>query len=169
MKIIIKVLLIIFIFFINLQNIHSQNPINKLPVFRIALTDSTYFDVNKIKKNVPVMFIYFLPDCADCENFTKSLLRDMSSFKAIKLIMITNASLKDVRQFEKEFKLKKYPNIIVGTEGVTFVFQRQFHIETFPFIVLFNKRDNLIAKFSNNSSPENLIKDIKKTYNINNN
>jgi thioredoxin-related protein len=169
MKIIIKVLLIIFICFINSQNIYSQNPKNKLPVFRIARTDSTYFDVNKIKKNVPVMFIYFLPDCVECENFTKALLRDISSFKAIKIIMITNASLKDVRQFEKEFKLKKYPNIIVGTEGLTFVFQRQFHIETFPFIVLFDKRDNLIAKFNNNSSPENLVNDIKKAYNANNN
>jgi hypothetical protein len=166
MKTIMKDVLLFLICFVNLQAIQAQDLKNKLPDFKIALTNSTYFDGRNIKKAAPVMFVYFLPDCNECENFTKVLLDNIKALQGIQIIMITNTSLKEVSQFEQHFNLKRYSNIKVGSEGKTFVFQRQFNIETFPFVALFNNRGSLMATYSFQTSPENLVNKIKEDYKL---
>ncbi len=157
-----KIVFIVFLL-IGLSRAYSQKK-DKLPFFRIGLTDSSYFDKAQLKKNRSVIFIYFLPDCDHCKNFTKRLTYNMKYFRNKQIVMITNSPLNQVRQFEREFRLKTYPNIILGTEGLTFTFQRQFKIERFPFVAAYNNRGHLIKTFGDNGDSNELIKKIRRLY-----
>lgn len=107
------------VFFCAFLLIGYSKETNHLPHFRVACTDNSYFDEGNLKRNKPVFFIYFLPDCDDCRRFTKTLLDNIIYLKNIQIVMITNSTLSQVNQFEIDFKLKNYPNLIAGTEGVT--------------------------------------------------
>lgn len=155
------------VFFCAFLLIGYSKETNHLPHFRVACTDNSYFDEGNLKRNKPVFFIYFLPDCDDCRRFTKTLLDNIIYLKNIQIVMITNSTLSQVNQFEIDFKLKNYPNLIAGTEGYTIAFQRQFHIESFPFVAAFNNKGYLIKTFREYKAPASLVREIKHLYFIN--
>lgn len=161
-----EIVCVLFLLIGSLKVISQER--DKLPFFRIGLTDLSYFDRAKLNKDKPVIFIYYLPDCDHCRNFIKVLLYNNKFFRNIQIVMITNSSLNQVRQFEKEFKLKAYANLISGTEGMTFAFQRQFKIEKFPFIVLYDNKGHLIKLFREDKDPNELIKKIRESYSLDN-
>ena len=149
----------IILLFIGLQRTQAQEK-TRLPNFRIALTDSSYFNGEKLKKGKAVLFIYFLPDCEDCRDFISALIPRMRSFKNKQIVMITNAPLNQVVKIEKEFKLRSFKNLIVGTEGRTGDFQRSFSIERFPFAAAYNKNGRLIQEFNNQITNQVMIRQL---------
>lgn len=136
-----------------------------LPAFRIGRTDRTYFSNQGLDKGKPVLLVYFQPDCDDCRNFTKALLKQAVDFKHVQVIMVTNTSLSQLTVFEKEFKLKSYKNIAAGTEGYTIVLQRALNVQSFPYMVAYNREHKLVKIFSGSKDPGLLLNQIKMTFN----
>lgn len=145
-------------------NVNAQVKRTGIPHFRIGRTDRTYFDDGKLKKGKRVLFIYFLPDCDDCRQFTTVLLKNLADLHDLQIVMITNSNLDMLTRFEHDFNLKNYRNIIAGTESYTGLFQNQFHIESFPFAAAYDKSGKLIRVFENYKDPEVLIREIKSVY-----
>jgi thioredoxin-related protein len=136
-----------------------------LPGFRIGRTDKTYFSNQNLAKGKPVLLVYFQPDCDDCRNFTKALLKQAADFKHVQIVMVTNTGLSQLISFEKEFKLKSYKNIVVGTEGYTMVLQRALNVQRFPYVIAYNKERKLIKIFSGSKDPGQLLNQIEMTFN----
>jgi thiol-disulfide isomerase/thioredoxin len=136
-----------------------------LPGFRIGRTDKTYFSNQNLAKGKPVLLVYFQPDCDDCRKFTKALLKQAVDFKQVQIVMVTNTGLSQLIAFEKEFKLRGYKNIVVGTEGYTMVLQRALNVQSFPYAAAYNRKRKLIKIFSESKDPSLLLNQIKMTFN----
>lgn len=116
--------------------------------FVITLSNGQVFKAANVKKNVPVMLVYFAPDCDHCQHFSKDLLLNASLIKGKQVIMVTYFKLEDLVQFDKEYKLSANPNIRIGTEGTKFIVRKYYNIQQFPYIVMYNSNGLEATRFT---------------------
>jgi thioredoxin-related protein len=153
--------LLIFISPLCTAQSQSNNFKKTIPPFRVQLTNGDSLFAKDIKKDVPLMLIYFSPTCEHCQEFTRNFLKKISLFGNAQILFISYLPLTDVEKFEQEFSLNKYSSIKTGTEGYAFIVQRFFNIMNFPFIALYNKKGSLIAAYRTAPAVEVLIKQFE--------
>jgi len=145
------------------SNAQTFTPPLTIPPYHILTTDSVYVTPANLKKNKPVMIIYFSPDCSHCQHMMYEMKPKMEAFKNIQVIMITFVmQLKAIQVFSRDFDLKKYPNFIVGTEGYSYVVQKFYQVKTTPYIAIYDKHHQLVKSYEKAPSPEELVEAVKK-------
>jgi len=123
----------------------QSKPIPKtFPAFSLKLTDSSIFKSSSVKKGEPAIVIYFSPTCDHCQVFISEILKNMESFKNDRIILVTYLDVAEVKKFEEDYHLKKYKNIIAGTEGTNFTVKNFYDVGPFPFTATYDK--NLTLK-----------------------
>lgn len=85
----------------------------------------------------------------------------MDELSQVQIIMISYLPYRDIKKFETDFGLTKYPNVKVGTEGYTFVVQKYYDIKNFPFLALFNKKGKPITTYATAPEIAEVIKKFK--------
>jgi thioredoxin-related protein len=153
--------LLCFVFIAFAINGYSQDDGKDMPPFHIVLTNGNYLKAKDVRKNTPSMLVYFSPTCEHCQNFTKKMTENISSLSQVQIIMISYLPYRDIKKFEADFGLAKYPNIKVGTEGYTFVVQKYYDIRNFPFLALFNKNGKPITTYATAPDISEIIKKFK--------
>jgi peroxiredoxin len=146
-KLILFFTLIIGVLSCNAQN--NETPGSAMPPYKILKTDSTWATPANLKHRRTVL-IYFSPDCPHCQHLTMEMREKMKQFGDAQIVMITwsnNYDIRAIKSFVKEFDLKKYPNIFVGTEGYSYGVQKYYKIETTPYIAVFNADGKLSKAF----------------------
>ena len=132
-------------------SIHSQpvqNPNKKgLPAFDILQVDDSHFKVTDLKKGLPVMVVYFDPDCDHCLLFINELLNHINAFNNVQIVMITYVPVESVKSFITQVGLNKYPGIKIGTEGNAFIVRYHYNIMQFPYLALHDKNGVLFATY----------------------
>lgn len=112
------------------------------------------------------MVIYFAPDCSHCRHLMAELKPVMKDLKGMQVVMITfvdpHKQLRAIKDFYKDFGLKKYPNFTVGTEGYTYVVQRYYQVTTTPYIAIYDKNHHLSHAYTRPPEIEQLIAAVKK-------
>ena len=158
---------LILFFGIALTACSQDGPPNKnIPPYRILNTDSTYLTPANLKKNTPVMIMYFAPDCPHCQHLTKEISKHIKEFGNTQIVMISFIDpvrqFKAITKFVKDYQLKKYPNITVGTEGYTYVVQKFYQVATTPYEAVYDKKHNLVKTFAKIPEVEELVKAVKQ-------
>jgi len=134
-----------------------------IPSYHILTTDSVYVTPTNLKKDKPVLIIYFAPDCSHCQHLMYELKPKMNDLKNTQVVMITFAEpLKASQVFYRDFDLKKYPNFTVGTEGYSLVVQRFYDVHTTPFIALYDKNKKLVKSWDKAPTVDELTGEVKK-------
>ncbi len=134
-------------FFTSSVSAQTKTISKSFPKFEMLLTNSTHFQSSSVKKGEPTLLIYFSPTCDHCKKFISSLLQDMQSFKKYQIILVTYVDISEVKQFENDYHLKNYKNIVAGTEGTDFVVRYFYDVVNFPFTALYDKNKNLVAVY----------------------
>lgn len=135
-----------------------------MPPYRILTTDSNYLTPANLKKDRKTVLIYFSPDCPHCQHLTMDMKHKMKQFGNAQIIMITWSDKFDIRaikNFVRDFDLKKFHNIIVGTEGYTYGVQKYFNIQTTPFVAVYNRKGKLVKTFSKEPEVEDIVEAVK--------
>jgi hypothetical protein len=57
--------------------------------------------------------------------------------------MISDEHINEVKKFDDAYKLSSNANFNVGSEGYTFVVQKYYNIQRFPFVVEYDKKGKL--------------------------
>lgn len=140
------VLMIAAGFTLSFNNVSAQKT-KAFPKFDLLRTDSSHFKSSSVKNGEPAMLIYFSPTCDHCRQFISDLLKNMQSFKQYQIILVTYIDLPEIKKFENDYQLKKYKNIITGTEGADFTVRYFYNVGTFPFTALYNKNKTLVAVY----------------------
>ncbi len=143
----------------------NKQDITKIPPFKILRSDSTYFTPANLKKNKPVMIIYFSPDCSHCQHLVYEMKPKMKQFRNTQIVMVTFTEftmLKMIKNFTRDFDLAKYPNITVGTEGHTYLVQRYYQVTTTPYIAVYDHKGKLVKAFDKAPTIDELIATVKK-------
>lgn len=109
----------------------------KLPAFTIADTGGRYQHVDPTHFKKPILLIYFLPDCGECQAFTSSLLKHPELGQRYQVIMVTNAGLEALRGFARTYRVSGLKGLLLGTEGWTNFLLRSQGVQRFPFVAVY--------------------------------
>ncbi|WP_295655114.1 hypothetical protein [uncultured Mucilaginibacter sp.] len=165
-----KKLAIFLCLLFTIASLKAQDADKPIPQYKILTTDSVYVTPAKLKKDAPIMVIYFSPDCTHCQHLTEQLTELLKSEKKdhkhilskTQIVMITWSSLQAIQVFRKDYELDKYPNITVGTEGYALTVQKYYQVKTTPYIAIYTKGGKLVQAFEKAPKIGDLIDVIKK-------
>jgi thiol-disulfide isomerase/thioredoxin len=131
-----------------------------MPSFSLLLTDSTtWISSQKIPAGKPVIFFYFATYCPYCRAQLEEIIADMNKFKDTRIYMVTNSPFSEVKDYCKEFKLDKYPNITMGLDYKNF-FIDTFKIKGVPFMAVYNDKKKLSQTFSGKIPNKELLDNL---------
>jgi thiol-disulfide isomerase/thioredoxin len=110
-----------------------------MPVIDLKLIDSNmHFSTNNIPKGKPSILFSFEPWCAFCKAQTKSILKNIESFKDVNLYFMTNSSYPEFKKFYDRFELQKYPGIKAGID-YQYIFAQYFKTTQVPYMAIYDK------------------------------
>jgi len=133
----------------------------KLPAFKMKLSNGKIFSSSDVSHTKPLIIIYFAPDCEHCQILMKGLFTRINEFKNAQILMVTFESDDAVAGFVKQYQTAKYPNIKVGIEIPVFFFRTYYRLEHTPFTALFDKKQQLIVSYKDYTPLDELIKNLK--------
>lgn len=118
-----------------------------VPPLKLLLIDSsTIFTDKQLKKNTPLLFILFSPDCEHCKKETEELIRNIDSLKNIQIVMATFMPFGKMKEFYDGYRLNRFSNITVGYD-IQHILATYYRISYTPFVALYDKKGNLIEGF----------------------
>lgn len=148
------ILSVICFLFINASAQDNNNA--GIAPFKIRLVNGEGFTYGQLKKDKPIILIYFSTTCDHCKTFTEAFLKRINKLQENQVIMISYEHIKEVKAFDEHYKLSHHQNIKMGSEGYTFVVQKYYNIQHFPFVATFNKNGKLKKIIPWNLKPEEM-------------
>jgi thioredoxin-related protein len=145
--------IIILIALFSSAHVFAQSTNKGLPPFKIRLVNGQGYTYNQLEKNKPVILIYFSATCDHCKTFTEAMLKRINNLLDRQIVMISYEDIKEVKAFDDAYKLSDHQNIKIGSEGYTFVVQKYYNIQHFPFVAEFGKDGKLKKIISWNLKP----------------
>lgn len=138
-----------------------------IPNYKILKTDSTYTTAAALKKNKPVMIVYFAPDCGHCQHLAGEMKPKLAQFKNTQIVFITFTRteypyLNMIRDFVKTYGFDKYPNITTGTEYPTYKVQQFYKIKNTPFIAIYDHTGTLLKSYEKVPKVDEILATLKK-------
>lgn len=115
-----------------------------IPPFKIRLVDGKGYTYKDLKKDLPTLLIYFQPDCLHCQQFAAALEKRLPLLSDRQIVLISFAHIKEVSFFDRQYHLSSHPDVKIGSEGYTFLVQKYYQIEHFPFVACFDKQGKLV-------------------------
>jgi thiol-disulfide isomerase/thioredoxin len=133
-----------------------------VPPVKLLMVDSaTYFSKEKLKKNQPVLYIVFNPQCEHCQHETKEITANIDKFKKIQIIMATPETYDKMKAFYEEYKLKNYPNITMGRDE-HFTLPSFFSIRNLPYLAFYDKNQKLISVHEGTYGVPKILEEFNK-------
>ncbi|MDB5200231.1 MAG: hypothetical protein JWO92_2194 [Chitinophagaceae bacterium] len=119
-----------------------------IPQFTIyKASDSTVFTRENLQKKKSTVFIIFSPDCEHCQHETQALIANIDMFKNAQIVMVEYLSFEQMKKFYDDYKIKNYPNIIMGRDA-KFYLPLFFKVESLPAIYVYDKKGKFKQAFS---------------------
>jgi fructan beta-fructosidase len=113
-----------------------------IPEFSIELSNGQHFTKAGLQPHKPVMIVYFSPNCEHCQHFGQDLAAHMDLFKGVQIVMVTFRPVSEVSDYVRVCHLEHAP-VFIGSEGLTFVVQRHYSVQRFPFIAAYERNGRL--------------------------
>lgn len=158
------ILLITAILTINFAFSQSANPPYKqnpnLPSFKIQTVNKGVFTSDKLKKNSPVIIMFFSPGCDHCIHQFEDMQKRMADLKNFEIVMATWQPIEELAEFNKKYRVSQYPNVITGRDTEYF-FPPFYEIANFPHFAFYNKSGKLVGTHEGNLSIEKILQQFK--------
>ncbi|MFD0766189.1 TlpA family protein disulfide reductase [Mucilaginibacter lutimaris] len=130
--------------------------------YKIVTTKDVNSTPADLKKNQPVMLIYFAPDCGHCQKLISDMKPFMKDFSKIQVVMITFTDIRMVKTFQNDYGLTAYPNFTLGTEGYTYTVQKYYQLKHTPYIAIYDHKGKLVQAYEKPPEMKELIATVKK-------
>ncbi len=150
---------LIFLLGVTMAIAQQTHPAGIAP-FKITLVNGKSYTYQQIKKNIPTVLIYFSPTCDHCKAFTKELLTHDKELRTKQIIMVGYEPVMEMKVFDSTFHISSKPYIKMGTEGYTFIVQKYYAVQRFPFVAMYNKKGSLVKTIPFVTEPEAAAKEI---------
>lgn len=139
----------------------NYDKIKTIPAFRLfAVPDSIAFTNEQLKKDKPVMLMFFSPDCDHCQKETKELLAYKEELKGIQIVMASIANYAQIKTFYEDYGLKSMPNITMGQDP-NYALGGKFNLRTYPSMFIYDAKGNLAKAFTGNISIPAILDAVK--------
>jgi thioredoxin-related protein len=148
----------------NAQKDTSNDYVNKfisIPHFNLnVVPDSSFYSSANLKKNSPVMIMFFSPDCDHCQRQTKELLAYKKELKDIQIVMVSVLSYNDSKTFYNEYGLAGMSNVKLGTDP-SYKLRQIYKVQTMPAMYVYDKNGTLAKAFVGNIDVPRVIDAVK--------
>jgi thiol-disulfide isomerase/thioredoxin len=128
-----------------------------IPPFKLLKLDSaSYLTKDDIKKHRLTIVMFFSPTCDHCKHQTEAILGSYKKFKDVEIVMATYQPFSEMKDFNAEYHLAKYPNIKIGRDEKFFL-APFYKIRNLPYLALYDKKGNLITTFEGTQKVETIL------------
>jgi len=127
-----------------------------VPPFSLLQADSSLLTKAQLKKG-PVIVMFFSPSCDHCQHQVSDMLKRMEEFKNTQFVLATYQPFEEMVEFIATYELAKYPNIKVGRDE-KFVLPPFYHIQSLPYLAIYNKKGDLVNTWQGNVPVDELLK-----------
>ncbi len=132
-----------------------------IPSFKVfTCPDSVLFTKEDLPKGVPVVIIYFAPDCGHCQYEAKEIVHNMGKLENAFFLWVAFRPMNEITEFGKKYELEKYGNIKLSRDPKYFI-PSFFKVEFTPFIAVYDSHGAFKKEFRMGAKPEELIEAIK--------
>jgi len=149
---------------LNTVTAQQENPPYKqnrnIPAFTVQTVSNGKFSSQKLKKNTPLIVMFFSPGCDHCIDQFEDMTKRMNQLKSYQILMVTIQPLEELAAFNKKYQISKYPNVITGVD-TDYFFPPFYQIANFPHFAFYDKAGKLIGTFEGNISVDNILKKYK--------
>jgi thioredoxin-related protein len=163
-----KILYIVIAIIVSTGYVNAQQPQTNqqppferfptIPPFKLLTIDSaTYVTKDDIKKHHLTLIMFFSPDCDHCKHQTEDILEQKEKFKEIQIVMATFQPFSEMKEFYNHYRIADHPNIKIGRDD-KYVLPPFYHIQSLPFLALYDKKGNLITTFEGNQKVDKILK-----------
>lgn len=156
----------LFILFTGLffaATLSAQITYRNLPEFpAFKLKDSkgeTFSTVSVLKKDKPVVLIYFSPTCHHCQTQTTDITSNIKLFKDAQFLFVTSYPPSDYQPFLDEYAIEKFSNISFGYD-YTYSLVKFLELESLPGVFVYDKNHQFKKAFDTNIRTKNLYSAI---------
>ncbi|MCW3092426.1 MAG: redoxin protein [Ferruginibacter sp.] len=163
-KILVLTILTASSFILFAQKDTSNNYVNafvSIPAFKVnVVPDSTMFTKENLKTNIPLVIMFFSPDCEHCQKETKELLAYKEELKGIDILMVSAASYREIKDFYEAYGLSSMPNVKLA-QDVNYKLGSIYKLRTFPSTFVYDNRGTLAKAFVGNIGVPAILEAIK--------
>ena len=139
----------------------TLNNIQQIPSFKIfTAPDSTVFTSEELKKNKPLVLMFFSPDCDHCQKETKEILAYKEELKSLQILMVSPVALSLIKSFYEDYNIASMPNIHMG-QDLNYAIGVKYQIRTFPSIYVYDATGKLTKAFVGNVGVPAILDAVK--------
>lgn len=128
-----------------------------IPNFNFSALDNKSFTNSQLKQNEATVFIYFNSECDFCQHEAQSISENLNDFKDIQLLFVSIEPIATIKEFAKEYKLINQNNITFLYDN-TNTFATQFDANSIPYLLIYNKNQELIKKHKGQLNASGILK-----------
>ena len=139
----------------------TLNNIQHLPVFKIyTAPDSTAFTNDQLKKDKPVVLMFFSPDCDHCQKEIKELLAYKEELKDLQIVMASPAAFAEINNFYADYNIASMSNIVMGKDQ-GYALGMKYQLRTYPSVFVYDAKGTLAKAFIGNVSVPVILDAVK--------
>lgn len=136
--------------------------IKSIPLFSYENIKEGVFTKEDLKKETPILFIYFNSECEYCNEETQMIKENMEKLKDFQLVFISFEKSDLIKAFATKYQLTTYDNVHFLSDTKA-SFATTFDVKSLPYLVLYDKNQNLIEKIKGQTKVETLVKKLRIT------
>lgn len=122
--------------------------------------DSSHFTKEDLKKKKATLLMIFSPECGHCQNETRELTKNIDHFRNAQILMVTWLPYSEMLNFYHTYQIAKYPQITMGWDKTDF-FLPYYHVQSYPDLVVYNKKGKYVKSFSGDIKMEEVWKALE--------
>ena len=166
LKIVIPILVISLLAFMGYKVVSKINHkkqvtenIKKMPGFSYQTFQNKAFTNENLEQGKPTLFIYFNSECDFCHHEAEMVQQNIQQLKAIQVVFISYEPVQKIKQFAAKFKLLHHDHIYFLSDS-KITFATTFDVKSMPFLVLYDKDNNLIEKMKGQVKIETVLEKL---------
>ena len=140
------------------QNLDSQVS-KKIPYFTFATLDGKPFVKDSFDKVRTKFIFYFNSECDHCQKQGKWLSEEIEVFKDLEMVFISYEELDAIKNYRDKYNF--HQDNITFLEDTRLTFSNLFGAETFPSILIYSKKGELIKVFNGETKVNEILEFIR--------
>lgn len=135
--------------------------IQSLPDFEFQVINGEVFKSSDIKVDLPVVVVYFNPNCEECQYEIQQIRDNISLFQDVQILLVSPVKKEVLLEFYDKYNLDKYSQITVLLDHKD-NFHTVFGPASYPTIFIYNKLHQLIKRYKGETKVEAVLKALQE-------
>ena len=140
------------------QNSTATTIAKEIPYFTFYKLNSQRFTKESFDDKRTKFILYFNSECEHCEKQAKWISKEIELFSHLEMVFVSHEEMNAIKRFRDLHNFNQ--ENITFLQDARLTFFNKFGTETFPSILIYNKKGELIQNFEGETKVEKLLEFI---------